>query len=177
MPKVNFADEIKAAEREGSIGGGDYFKPREGANRVRLVSELLRHPGSYKGTPNFKWLTRVIDREDGKVKVWFMPHTIFKAIRDLQQTEDYAFEDIPMPYDLTVNAKNAGTKEVEYSVVPARKNTPLTAVELNLVDALKPLAEIQTAIRAKEDRQQDETRAPLHVVDAASHFDPDEIPF
>lgn len=165
MGKVDYAATIKAAEKDGHLGeGGGYFKIQEGPNRVRLLEEALPHPGSYKGTPNFKWFTRVLDRADGKVKVWFMPHTIMKLVRDLQQSDDYGFDEVPMPYDITLNAKNAGTKEVEYSVVPARKNTPLTQEELALIDALKPLKEVQAAIRAKSEPE------------PVTRFDPDEVP-
>lgn len=165
MSKSSLSELLKAAEAAGLVGqGGEYLKMREGANRVRILSEPLPHPGSYKGTPNFKWFTRVIDREDGKIKVWFMPHTIFRLIRDLQESDDYGFEDCPMPYDVTVQAKNAGTKEVEYSVVPARKNTPLSADELDVIDALKPLKEVQAAIRGKTEEKE------------SKGFDPDEIP-
>ena len=168
MSRVDFAGARKAAEKEGFITGGDYLKLKEGANRLRLLSVPLAHPGSYKGTPNFKWLCYVLDREDGQVKVWFMAHTIYKAIEGLQETDDYAFDEIPMPYDITVNAKGAGTKEVDYSVVPARKNTPLTAAEITLLDSKKPIEEVQTAIRVKAGDQE----AP-----APQSFDPEAVPF
>lgn len=161
--KVNFAETIKAAEKEGLVGGGDTFKAVEGGNRIRLLEQPLPHPGFYKGTPNFKWFTRVLDRTDGHIKIYFMPNVIFKLIRDLQESDDYGFDDVPLPYDITINAIHAGTKEVEYSVVPARKNTPLTGDELNAIDALKPLKEVQAAIKAKTEQTE-----PL------SRFDPEE---
>ena len=31
-----------------------------------------------------------------------MPHTIYKQIEGLQTNPDYAFDAVPMPYDITV---------------------------------------------------------------------------
>src|SRR3990167_2958673 len=151
----SFSDTYKQAEKDYGIGGRGSFKVKEGANRIRLMSECIPHPGSYKGTPNFKFLCYVIDRavpqQDDKVKIqtYFMPVTIFKAIEVLQIDSDYAFSEMPMPYDLTINAKNAGTKEVEYSVIPKPK-TELTEVETIAFAGMKSIQEVQDKIREKE---------------------------
>jgi hypothetical protein len=113
------------------------------------MSECLPHAGEYQGKRNFKWLCYVLDRQDGKVKPFFMPHTIYKQIEALQVNEDYAFEDVPMPYDLTVHAAGAGTKEVKYTLMPARKNTPVTAIEHQELAAAKPLADLKKALDEK----------------------------
>lgn len=148
MP-VDFGARRKQAEAEGLLGSGDYFKLKEGPNRVRLMSECLPHPGEYKGTKNFKWLCYVLDRRDAKVKPFFMPHTIYKFIESLQTSEDYQFYDVPMPYDITITADGAGTKEVKYAVMPAKKETPLTDAESVLLAQAKPLAELQQKLREK----------------------------
>jgi hypothetical protein len=148
MP-VDFAKARQDAEAAGMLGSGDYFKIKEGKNRFRLMSECLPHPGEYKGTKNFKWLCYVLDRLDGKVKPFFMAHTVYKQIEALQMDEDYAFADVPMPYDLTINAKGAGTKEVEYAVIPSPQRKPLIAEERELLDAAKPLKELQAKLKEK----------------------------
>ena len=145
----SFSDTYKQAEKDYGIGGSGSFKVKEGANRIRLMSECIPHPGSYKGTPNFKFLCYVIDRADEKIKTYFMPVTIFKSIEALQIDSDYAFSEMPMPYDLTINAKNAGTKEVEYSVIPKPK-TELTEVETTALAGMKSIQEVQDKIREKE---------------------------
>lgn len=153
MPAVDFGAAMKAAEKAGLVGGGgDTFKLKEGANRFRLVSECLPHNGDFKGTPTFKWLCLVIDRADGKVKAFFMPHTIYKQIAGLQQSEDYHFEGVPMPYDLTITASGAGTKEVKYTLMPAKKEVPLTADEKGLIFAHKTVQEVKTALDEKNAR-------------------------
>lgn len=146
----NFTETYKKVEKEFNLGKGEYFKPQEGANRVRLVGAPIPHDSVFQGKPQFKWLCQVIDRKDGKVKPYFMPNTIYRMIADFQLDPDYRFEGIPMPYDITVNAKGAGTKEVQYSVTPAKTETPLTPEEQNAVTEAPTVAELQQKIRENE---------------------------
>src|SRR3990167_1292805 len=151
----SFSDTYKQAEKDYGIGGRGSFKVKEGANRIRLMSECIPHPGSYKGTPNFKFLCYVIDRavpqQDDKVKIqtYFMPVTVFKGIEALQQDSDWAFTEMPMPYDIVIDAKNAGTKEVDYSVF-AKPKTELTEAETTALTGMKSIQEVQDKIREKE---------------------------
>lgn len=181
MPVANFSATRKAAEDAGLLGGGDYYKYKEGDNRLRLMSPCLPHNGDYKGKPNFKWLCYVLDRRDGKVKVHFMPHKVYKAIEALQLNPDYAFEEVPMSYDITIAAKGAGTKEVEYSVIPARKEIPLTRDERDAFEEMKSLEEVQSALHEKAKKRDDEERSQAPQVDHDSgQMDPitdDDIPF
>lgn len=165
---MSFADARKAAEREGMLGSSDYLKIKEGPNRIRIMTDFIPHPSEFKGKRTFKWLGYVIDRGDGQVKPYFMPHTIHKILEDLQSSEDYSFEEPPMPYDITITAKGAGTIDVEYSVMPAKKESPLTAEERNALDSKMPLEEIRAALRSKSEPNKTETHA--------NGFDPDEIP-
>lgn len=176
MSRVDFAARRKEAEKEGYISGGDRLKLQEGANRIRLVSECLPHPGEYQGRRTFKWLCYVIDRADGKAKPFFMPHTIYKQIEALQGSDDYGFEEVPMPYDVTINAKGAGTRDVEYSVVPARKNVALTGAELEQLRAMKPLEDLRAALRSKKGRDGDADQS-RDLASLEETFDPDEVPF
>jgi hypothetical protein len=150
MPKVDFGAARKQAEESGQLGSGGFFKFKEGDNRIRLMSECLPHTSMFDGKRNFKWLCYVLDRADGEVKAHFMPHKIYKAIEALQLNPDYQFTDVPMPYDITINAKRAGTKEVEYAMIPARRETALTTEEMEKLEAMKPLQELKDALDAKQ---------------------------
>lgn len=147
---VNFAERRKQAEDAGLISNNDYLKLKEGDNRFRLMSECLPHNDVYQGKKNFKWLCYVVDRRDGKLKPFFMPHKIYKQIEALQINEDYAFSDVPMPYDLTVNAVKAGTMDVVYTLLPARKETPVTALEHQELTKAAPLADLQKKLLDKK---------------------------
>jgi len=150
MTKFSFGETYKAAEKQYNLGKGEYFKVQEGANRIRLVSICVPHDRTYNGKPQFKWLCQVIDRKDGKVKPYFMPTTVYKAIEALQMNPDYTFEEIPMPYDITINAKGAGTKEVDYTVMPSPKLVPLTPEELKVLGEAPTVLELQKKIRENE---------------------------
>jgi hypothetical protein len=167
---VDFARARKEAEAAGMLGSGDYFKLKEGKNRFRLMSECLAHPGEYKGAKNFKWLCYVLDRLDGKVKPFFMAHTIYKQIEALQTDDDYAFNDVPMPYDVTVNAKGAGTKEVEYAVIPSPARKALIIEEQEALDDMQPLAELQKKLREK-------APAPSQPRNDVPDLTDDDVPF
>jgi hypothetical protein len=174
MPKVDFGARRKEAEASGVLGGGDRFKLKDGDNRIRLMSECLPHQGEYNGVPNFKWLCYVLDRRDGGLKAFFMAHKIYKQIEALQVNPDYAFSDVPMPYDLTISVKNAGKKEAEYTLIPARKETPLSEEEIDALAEAKPIADVQKAMRekkAKEDAEKTENELP------ANELDGEPVPF
>jgi hypothetical protein len=127
--KYSFNDTIKQAEKDYGLGKGEYFKVQEGANKLKVLSACLPHQSEFKGTPTFKFVCWIIDRRDGKVKLYFMPTTIMNAIGSLQLSDDYAFDEVPMPYDITIMAKNAGTKEVDYTVLPSPATKGLTESE------------------------------------------------
>lgn len=65
-------------------------------------------------------------------------------------SDDFGFEDVPMPYDITIMAKGAGSKEVEYTVVGARQNTPLTAEEVKEFESKPSLDEVIEKLKEKQ---------------------------
>jgi hypothetical protein len=104
--------------KEYGLGSGEKLKLAGGQNRIRILSEPKMVRPVYQGTPNTKFVCWVIDRKDGDIKLFYMAKTILEAVSALEETPDYAFNKLPMPYDIRVNAKGAGTKEVVYSVFP-----------------------------------------------------------
>ena len=156
--KFNISETIKQAEKELGLESGGYFKPKDGANRFRLLSPALAHASFYKGERTFKYVAWIYDYADSRVKLYFMPTTVLRAIESLQISPDYKFEEVPMPYDVTLQVKNAGTKEVDYQVMGARANTPMSA------DCLEQFAnkeDIEVVVaKLKEKDQTDPMRQP-----------------
>ncbi len=168
MP-VDFGARMKEAEKAGMLSSGDYLKLKAGPNRFRLVSECLPHEGEFQGRKNFKWLCYVLDRVDGKIKPFFMPHTIYKQIVEFQRSDEYAFEDVPMPYDLTITADaKVGTKEVKYTLTPARKNTELTVEEQAQLATVKPLADVKKSLDEKKGKPDEHDQSAPHHTDEDS---------
>jgi hypothetical protein len=145
MTKVNFAAVREKAQEAGLLNNGGVFNKtlKNGDNRFRLVSECLEHPGTYNGKPTFKWLCLVLDRVDGLIKPYFMPNTVYEQIETLQLNPDYKFDEVPMPYDLTLNIRGVKTMEVEYKIIAARQNIALTQPELTAIEDAGSVRDVQ----------------------------------
>lgn len=148
MTSIN--DIIQKAEKEYGLGKGEYFKVQEGANKIRVLSEMIFNVSEYKGNPTYRFVCWVLDRKDSVIKPYFMPVSIARALGTMQENPDYAFKDFPMPYDITINAKGAGTKEVDYQVVAARQNTPLTDMEQIAAKERTPIVEFVAKLNEKQ---------------------------
>ena len=109
-----------------------YFTIAEGDNRIQLLSYIVPLPQVWdnetkkyrvatEGDTNvsIKGVCWVL--QDGKIKEAKLPYTVVKAIRELQNDPDYTFDVFPMPRMINIKAKNAGSKEVEYTVIPSPK--------------------------------------------------------
>ena len=162
LKKFNVSEYRQKAEKEFGLESGVYLKVKEGANKIRLLTETMGHSSYYKGNRNVKFVCWILDYVDNKIKLYFMPFTILKAIESLQLSEDYSFEEVPMPYDITINAKNAGTKEVDYQVVPARANTSLSQ---EVLDELEGKASIKEVIEKliENDKQNPDKQIPSEL--------------
>lgn len=170
--EARFEREAREYGIGGGNGGGDWFKVKEGSNRIRVIStptlmiSRYKHGICYDGAEyckkenlakdeklQYKYLTWIIDRADAKVKLYSMPFSIAQSIVSFKANEEYAFLDFPMPYDLTIEVVGAGTKEVKYSLVPARKETPLTQEELAVLDKESTVEEVLQAMKDKARKQ------------------------
>ena len=121
------------------LGSGEKLKLVDGENQIRILSEPKMVESMFNGKLNRKWLTWVIDRKDGIMKLFYMPKTILKAIADYENNSFYKFDGAPMPYDIIVKAQRAGTIEAEYTVIASPKREDLTTEELEQMKTLKPI--------------------------------------
>ena len=131
----SFEESIKTAKKDYGLNTGTW-KISEGDNKVRLVTPFLPVESEYQGTKSVKFWGYLIDRKIGTIELARLPYAIIKIVSNYQRNPDYEFSDLPMPYDITITAKGAGTKEVEYGVIPARQNTPLTESEKEIIEKL-----------------------------------------
>ena len=174
--KMRFKDYEKVNEKYDL--GSDWMNLETGENKVRIVSEFEDYGTHYdqknnksvicvgkencefcqKGDkPRVQFLGWVIDRKDGKVKLLRIGHSIFKQIGALAKFGEYAFEDMP-DYDMTIVKKGEGL-DTEYSVVPARQNTPLTDEEQKMIEEkVKSPREVIDNMKAKvQSKETEET--------------------
>lgn len=176
MTKFDFNAARQVAEKQYNLGKGEYFKVKEGDNKVRLVSECLPHESVYQGQKTFKWLCQVIDFTDNKVKPYFMPHSVYRQICDLQLDEDYKFDEVPMPYSINIKTTNAGDKTVKYSVIPSPKRVDLPLDLIKAISDAPTVQELQAKILDNEKKQ-----TPADIVEqggqALTHEQIENIPF
>ncbi len=73
-------------------------------------------------SPSIKFVTYVLDRADGKIKVADLPYTIIKRVDSWEKDEDYGFSGYPMPYDIKVlyDKDKAPTEMYEVNPAPNR---------------------------------------------------------
>ncbi len=149
----------------------DFYKLKEGSNKLRILSEFemigtVMNGRTYKGLfyegkklddgdkVGYKGWAWAIDRTTGELVIAQLGKTILGQIVELKKDSQYLFEDFPMPYDIDVKAKNAGTTDVEYTVVPARQNTEVTEEEMAMLNKEKT---IPTIVQTILDKQQGKT--------------------
>lgn len=69
---------------------------------VRKRDEETGEFTSQHGDTFNQYILYVLDRSDGAAKLAFFPRAVMIAIGQLQQNPDYAFADMPMPYDIRI---------------------------------------------------------------------------
>lgn len=175
---MSWVDE-RSAEIEKAVTEG-YFNIVEGDNRIQMLTHCaslaqVYDPSTRKyriaveGDKNssIKGLCWVL--HEGKIKQAKLPYTVVKAIRELQKDPDYQFEAFPMPRLINIKAKNAGTKEVEYTVIPVPKETVVTASVLADLAAKPTPEEVVEKIKEKAN--------PKTVDYPEEDVNPEDIPF
>ena len=103
-----------------------------------------------ENTPGVKFMCYVLDYVDSQIKLANFPLTIFIALRDLQNDPDWTFNEVPMPYDITINAEGAGKKDVKYGVVPSPKREPIAKEVADKLFKLHTPDQIKAAMIVKQ---------------------------
>ena len=178
---MSFSDKVNEESKKMNTSN-DWFKLEEGENKIRVLVEpevfyekfktgICYTDCGYTGTP--KYLTWILDEKDGKIKLFRMNLTLAKQIATYMNDEDYKFETFPMPYSIKINAKNAGTKEVEYTVIPGKEN-PIEEAILAETTTKKNVVEIIESMKAKQKERVD---AGEIVVETKVEDKGESIPF
>ena len=105
--------------------------------------------------PGVKYLFWVIDRVDEKIKIGELPYTVAQKIAELKSSEEYGFETSPA-YDIIIKKTKTGpnSTDVEYTVIPSRKDTPLTPDEIKGFEEKESLVDIVEKMKSKEKNKQ-----------------------
>jgi hypothetical protein len=143
-----YGDIVKEAETKFGAGGSK-FKFKEGENKIRILAAGKPYQSTYNGQPKVNYIHWIIDRTDGKIKLAFLPYTIVKHLKALENNKRFGFKELPMPYDIIITAVGTGTKEVEYSTLPADA-VPLSEAERQEFEKTKPIDQMRDKLKQKE---------------------------
>lgn len=136
---MSFGNCEDVEERHNMGGGSDWFKIKEGDNRVRFLSnpvpiakyfnrqtstsyvlEEFNAPDEFQGAKkSIRYICWLWDRDDDSLKIAEFPYTIIKFVNELQKDEDWKFDELP-EYDVVIKKTGSGL-ETKYSVVPSPK--------------------------------------------------------
>jgi hypothetical protein len=173
MDKMSWVDETEKSMSEER--SKEYFNIVEGDNRFQVLTHCVPMAQRWTGK---KYEPAEIGEEGASIKgvCWVLqddilklaklPYTVVKSIRAFQNDEETSFDAFPMPYAINVKAKGAGTKEVEYTVIPSRKETEVTKEVLDEL-AKKPSPEDMV----------EKIKGKKAETAAKDDINPDDIPF
>ena len=147
---------------------GGFFKPLEGKNQVRFISEIESFTQYKYGKMKYhlkesignvdpkdikvstSYAVWVIDRADGLVKFFTFGPMIFKQIFAISTDPETAFNELPS-YDFKITMTKSGDK-TEY-MVGYSKEKELTGEEVAMSLNCKPVMEVVEAMRNKEQKR------------------------
>ena len=126
---------------------------KEDCAECKKIVKVKQKDGSEKeqeNMPSVKFMCHVLDYNDGQIKLAQFPLTIFLALRDLQNDPEWSFNELPMPYDITINAEDAGTTSVKYGVVASPKREPIAKEVADKLFKLHTPDQIKAAMIVKQ---------------------------
>lgn len=167
-------------EYKASAKSGWFTMDNPGNYRVRVVTELFplkRAPFKPGDNPRTVFLCRVIDREDGKLKLWAMTYSIKDQYAALSQDPDYSFDDFPT-YDIKIQKISTGPEKqnVKYQIMPSPVSS-LTQEELQLVADSDDLGPIVEKLQKLEAEKMGLSSQRMITEGDPDYVDPDKIPF
>lgn len=174
----NMNNVLEEAEKEWGASGGknEWFKIVEGANIIRILTPLVAYASHFKAGAclgkelcpicianskepdeskhnkvSVKFLCHVLNGND--IKIAQLPYSIAKAIQTLQNDPDYAFNEVPMPYNIKIMADKAGTKEVSYTTIASPKREPVAKEILEKLAKLHTPEQIRDSMKNKRAKE------------------------
>jgi hypothetical protein len=117
---------------EPDMGGGKFLTLRKRGDtvKIRLASTPIHFQKEWEGKPREKFAWVVIDRADGKAKVFTSSVSIYLSIKKFADDEEWGE---PTQYDFAITRTEESTSNY-YSVVPSPKKSKLTKEELQAVE-------------------------------------------
>ena len=186
---ANFRDEIN--EEAKKYGGGvssDFYSFERGVNKIRIlvqpkviathffgegvpaivcigINEDCKYHKEGDKRPGIKLATYIIERKMGKIKLAELPLSISYAINDLQEDDDFAFSEFPMPYDvkITYDPDNADPK-AKYRLVASPNKSDITDDERGELAGLMAKMSPEQYVEIRKAKQKAKNAPPVQDV-------------
>lgn len=101
-------------------------------------------------SPSIKYMAYIVDREDPEnIRLADLPYTVMKQLADFKNDPDWSFEDLPMPYSVTVKYDPDAAGTDMYKLIPSPTRVPIDPAILTKLARMKPLADILQHVREK----------------------------
>lgn len=190
---MSYAQALEDAKKRGIDSGTGWFGIKDGEKKkIRFVSDAIAlqklgqdytKPGE---TPKpiaerlrVQYLVYVIDRQDGRIKPFGMPKTVFKKLVDWEQDEDFGWKtDLP-PRDFTLS-RSKDTGKVEYNLKPAKDEVALTDLEQQQVSEKEPIKILAEKQQLRANREIEAAKTQEHDFDpndpGPQELEADELP-
>lgn len=163
----------------------DYFNIQEGPNRFVLLSHCAPLAQVWTGSKyriaeegdrnvSIKGICWVL--QDGVIKSAKLPYGVVKQLRGLQQDPEWDFQ-LPFPHVLTLNAKGAGEKTVEYTLQPSPKKVDIPEAILEELKKKPTPEELVEKIKGHGVSQGNPTGPTTPPDYPVEDINPDDIPF
>lgn len=157
-----------------------YFKPKDGENRIRFVSEPVRIYTSFnratkearlflssEGAKEYnktapkdmqakpRWRVYVLNRDNGnKLQIGEFGPQVMEYFKDLANSSEYGFNSVDaLTFDFILTKKGAGM-DTEYMLTASRRESPLTDAEKQMVHDAKPIADMLKDDKSVQDHPQ-----------------------
>lgn len=185
MTNMDWVDQQEAKQKEER--SKEYFNIEEGPNRFVLLSHCAPMAQRWTGTKyefaeegdkniSIKGVCWVL--QDDMIKMARLPYTVVKSIRALQNDPEWDFSEFPFNHVITVNAKGAGTKEVEYTTNASPKEITIPAKVLEELKKKPSPEEMIEKLKEKAGVEKSPEPKPKKGYDyPKEEINPDDIPF
>lgn len=123
-------------------------------------------------SPSIKYMAYIVDREEPEnIRLADLPFTVMKQLSDFKSDPDWSFEELPMPYSVTVKYDPDAAGTDMYKLIPSPTRVPIDPEILSKLSRMKPLSEILQHVREKAAAEMELPLKP-EVVDEPA----DELP-
>jgi len=119
----------------------DKAKYKEIESKLKLTAKVISY-----AAPRASYLINVVDRDDGNVKVFSAPKSIFTKIMGYFSDDGPSIFDLEKGHDFRVQKKKKG-RSVEYNVELAPKESPVKPTDSGIEDTLGKRFNLEKLIR------------------------------